>query len=1244
MWCTFALAAGLPVAATATTPLGDQPVFSATGVPGNLALVLSVEFPTAVSVAHLDGSFNEGKTYLGYFDPKKCYGYSYNADETLRHFYPAGLASNGRKCKGGQGDKWAGNFLNWATTQTIDPFRWALTGGYRSVDTTTLTLVEKAWASGQGGTGNFPNRSVVDDDIIKDHTPLDWSRMDMRVQGLGNKLRFTRSGNVDGAATVYQTTNDDNGNTVYEVSVRVKVCDSDPNSGPMEANCTAYPSGTYKPTGLIQEYASKIRYSAFGYLNDSNINRDGGVLRAKQKYVGPTYVEPGQVTARNSPNPEWDPDTGIIHVNPNGADATATATLFGVPVGNSGVINYLNKFGQIAQSTYKTYDPVGELYYAAVRYFKNLGNVPEWTDMTGADAATKATWVDGFPVITNWDDPILYSCQRNFALGIGDVNTHADKNLPGPTSSATEPSKPSAVAADTSVDAVAATNKVGALHGLGASLGTTTNYGGCCNNNAALMAGLAYDANTVDMRPDDATKPQTAGKQTMQTYWLDVLEYSTYKQNNQYYLATKYGGFRAPKIFDPYTRATDIPVEWWNTGGEQSYGQTKPDNYFVAAKPDDMVSGLKRAFASIAANLRAYTTSFATALPQVSNTGSTSYSAQYDAGNWTGELSAATTTFSALTGEPATNVAWTFSDKLATQLANGGWDTGRVVATYNTATGAGVPFRIGSLSTSQKGNLNTVYRAGDDSADYLNYLRGEPKHEENSSDPASERIYRSREKLVGDIVGSKPRAVGPPSAPFSSAANPGYGSFKTDNASRPTIVYVGSNSGMLHAVKGSIGDADSGTELFAYVPGSLYAGPNNAPQVSGLAHRGDPDFTHRHMVDASPAIFDIDFGRTQGGSGTDWRTVLVGGLGKGGRAYYALDVTNPATLTSEAAVAGKVLWEFKHTDLGYTYGEPISVKTKKHGWVLIFGSGYNNSDGKGYFFIVNPRTGALIEKIGTGAGAPTAQAGLAHAQAFVPDRTDNTADSVYAGDLLGNVWRLDLRGTPASYPAPTLLARLLDNSNLPRSVTSRPLVTVQPTTGKRWVAVGTGRLLDSTDVGSTQSQALYAVMDGTSMAFNATAPAGFSFPIGSNKLKELTDLTQPVVLNTASEIGWYVDLGLGAGLGWRVINDPSAFYGAVEFTTMLPNGDACNPSGTSRVYAIDLGTGQSTLVAADGETPIAYSTALAGMATEQKSYSVAGKRRFIACSTAGTCTVIKTKKPPVLALKRLNWRELPLAN
>jgi len=1230
--------------ALAATPLADQPVFSTVSVPGNLALALSVEFPTAISVAHTDSTYDSAKTYLGYFDPAKCYLYSYDSDETKRHFYPAGLASS-HVCSG----KWSGNYMNWATMQTIDPFRWALTGGYRSTDTSTETILEKAYATNQGSLSNFPDRSLDNSSAVSGATPFSWGGLKMRIYALGNKMRFTRNGNVADAPTAYNNPASPSRDTVYEVSVRVKVCDSSATAGGLESNCTRYPAGNYKPTGLIQQYADQIRYSAFGYLNDSNLSRDGGVLRARQKFVGPTKPVPGSTPVTNAAA-EWDSSSGVMTINPDASDASDTSTLFGVTVNNSGVMNYLNKFGQITPGSYKTYDPVGELYYAALRYFKKLGNVPDYTSPGTADTATKKTWVDGFPVITSWDDPIQYSCQKNFILGIGDVNTHADRNLPGATGSS-EPSKPALVTADTTADALVATNKVGELHGIGA-IGATQNYGGCCSNNGALMAGLAYDANTKDIRPDDAADlGRTKGKQTVQTYWLDILEYQQYKSNNQFYLAAKYGGFNVPETFDPYARTTDIPEAWWYTTTDTTPGgQKRPDTYYTAARPDQMVAGLTKAFASIASKLKATTTSFSTALPQISSTGTASYAAQFDAKTWSGEMVASKLT---VTGDtPSLTEVWRFSNKLDAQAAEdggNGWDTRRLIATYNTDTKSGVPFRKSGLSTTQSTSLDTSYRTGDDSEDFLNYLRGERKHEKSSSASDSAKAYRDRATLLGDIVNSKSRPVGPPSARYSSAANPGYATFKSKYAGRKTMVYVGTNAGMLHAIDGTE-DSTGGREVFAYVPGALYQGPTATPQTNGLQALGNPDFKHYNFVDATPVSADVDLGKTVGGSGSNWRTILVGGLGKGGKSLYAIDVTDPSAMTSETAVASKVLWEFSDPHLGFTYGEPAIVKTKKYGWVVVVGSGYNNTDGKGYFFFINPRNGDLLEKVSTGEGSTSDDAGLAHVRAFLLDVTDGTADAVYAGDLHGNLWRLDVSAS-SSYPTPVKLAELTDTAGNQLPVTSRPLIIAQPGTNRRYVTVGTGRLLASSDSANAQAQRFFAIIDGSGARFNQPEDLPknkdgepvISFPITTAKLRQLTDLTQKISLDLSKEIGWFVDLGQDAGTGWRVISDSSTFNGIVAFAAMVPSSDsACEPTGKSRVYAIDLGDGKSRLRDASNNV-IPYNASLTGVVTDMGFFgdgTVNGKNHFLTGNDSG-----KLDKPNIdlasgIGLRRLNWREI----
>ncbi|MBC8067529.1 MAG: hypothetical protein IAG13_04275, partial [Deltaproteobacteria bacterium] len=178
----------------AVTPLADQPLFATPNVPGNLALLLSVEFPTAVSVAHTNRNYSPVNEYLGFFDPNKCYDYTAGATDAEKFFTPAAIAT-ARVCVG----KWSGNFLNWASMQTIDPFRWVLTGGYRVIDEPTRTVVEKAWASGQGGTGNFPDSALASTHIAgATPFPAGTAQFAMRIQGLGNKMRFTVPGTSTG--------------------------------------------------------------------------------------------------------------------------------------------------------------------------------------------------------------------------------------------------------------------------------------------------------------------------------------------------------------------------------------------------------------------------------------------------------------------------------------------------------------------------------------------------------------------------------------------------------------------------------------------------------------------------------------------------------------------------------------------------------------------------------------------------------------------------------------------------------------------------------------------------------------------------------------------------------------------------------------------------------------------------------------------------------------------------------------
>jgi type IV pilus assembly protein PilY1 len=160
-----------------------------------------------------------------------------------------------------------------------------------------------------------------------------------------------------------------------------------------------------------------------------------------------------------------------------------------------------------------TYDNVSELYYAATRYFENLGNVTQW------DSSPTLTQLDGFPAVVNWTDPILYSCQKNFILGIGDDHTHVDSNVGGSTIAGagygySPRPNPAQVAADTFNQASFWTNDLQIMEGF-----SNFPYGGLIDpgqGDTYFIAGLAYGTHVLDIRPD------LAGTQTVSTFWLAV--------------------------------------------------------------------------------------------------------------------------------------------------------------------------------------------------------------------------------------------------------------------------------------------------------------------------------------------------------------------------------------------------------------------------------------------------------------------------------------------------------------------------------------------------------------------------------------------------------------------------------------------------------------------------------------------------------------------------------------------------
>ena len=127
-----------------------------------------------------------------------------------------------------------------------------------------------------------------------------------------------------------------------------------------------------------------------------------------------------------------------------------------------------------------------------------------------------------------------------------------------------------------------------------------------------------------------------------------------------------------------------------------------------------------------------------------------------------------------------------------------------------------------------------------------------------------------RQQPLGAVVGSTPAMMDPPSLdPPPDAEYPG---FLAENAQRRSIIWVGANDGMLHAI-----DARLGKEVWAFIPFNLL------PKLKTLMH-GQPAGSFRFFVDSSPKVADVKIAGK-------WRTYLIIGQGAGGTFYQAFDVT-----------------------------------------------------------------------------------------------------------------------------------------------------------------------------------------------------------------------------------------------------------------------------------------------------------------------------------------------------------------
>jgi hypothetical protein len=511
--------------------------------------------------------------------------------------------------------------------------------------------------------------------------------------------------------------------------------------------------------------------------------------------------------------------------------------------------------------------------------------------------------------------------------------------------------------------------------------------------------------------------------------------------------------------------------------------------------------------------------------------------------------------------------------------------------------GPGVPFVWGNLSVAPVGPAMLASLASDplQQKKMVAYLRGGSTY--NVAAPPAGTVsiegtgigqFRRRFGALGDITNAQPVVVSPDTLMYSDATDPGYSAFAATKATRATFVIAAANDGMVHVIDaGPVRPvaAGGGKELFAFIPRALFRGTagnvatEDTTAIQALTYQdgGAPIFHHHFYVDSSPRVADVDFGNGTG----QWHSIVVGGLGKGGNTYYALDVTDPFSVTDEATAAGKVLWEWTDADIKYTYGRPVIVKVRDSSyptgrWVVIVTASYNNVSGRGKVFFLDAKTGALLSTVTTSAGNAVNPSGLAQIHAFVKDENNQIAEQIYGGDLLGNFWRIDVSAADAYKSAPAVLfAQLTDPSGVAQPVTTAPQIEIDLNNGiDRYVFIGTGRLLDSSDLTTPfpeQAQTMYAIRDGT---LTTIQTAGLPI-LPRVTLKPINaDLVSKIVGGAPN--GWYHDLPTSP-ISERIVVDVVADVNAVAYIGTQVTQDLCIINLPATLYVRDYTTASSLL-------------------------------------------------------------------
>ncbi|UFS69586.1 pilus assembly protein PilY [Geomonas sp. RF6] len=561
-----------------------------------------------------------------------------------------------------------------------------------------------------------------------------------------------------------------------------------------------------------------------------------------------------------------------------------------------------------------------------------------------------------------------------------------------------------------------------------------------------------------------------------------------------------------------------------------------------------------------------------------------------------------------------------------------------------------------TLDTDSSTNRTLLQAAGKDEAGaIIDFVLGNEAPSGVRDRSVAMSAAESTEKVwkLGDIISSTPRVQAQSSLNSYQLPPPrGYRDLSYDSfINSPSYqnrgtVYVGANDGMLHAFrlgklrlgpvpqdvssahphdaedpwpvtqKGALSGAGLGEEAWGFVP------KNALPYLKYLK---DPLYTHLYYVDGGITLSDVSIGKPElctssdyshclkdAKNGSNWRTVLIGGMGLGGgtrgpgdscsdtatgscvktpaegvgfSSYFALDVTGQS---SEGTTEPKLLWEFAPPGLGYATSGAAIVKVsardtrnfasrERNGkWFAVFGSGptgpidcdscqfRGTSDQRLKIFVVDIGAhGPLVE--GTSywvidTKIENAFAGSISGGAIDVDKADVGQGGYYQDDAVYIGYTRKGEGGEWNKGGVLRLVTKEDPSDPSRWVASTVIDGIGPVTGgvtklqdrtrkNLWLYFGTGRYSYNQD-DISGARALYGIKE-PCYSRDIILPNRLDQACTlSRSVSELTDKTRESSdkLNLTQDKGWYVEL--------EEANKPESGFGSERVLAMPSSSTA----------------------------------------------------------------------------------------